>query len=85
MLNNLIQNALNHSQSKTPILIESKWNKNTKNLQISVQDFGIGIAKQEREKVFEPFYRIEKSIQKNMVGAELSKNSSWAKKKEKKE
>ena len=74
LLNNLIQNALNHSQSKTPILIESKWNKNTKNLQISVQDFGIGIAKQEREKVFEPFYRIEKSRSKKYGGYGLGLN-----------
>ena len=74
LLNNLIQNALNHSQSKTPILIESKWNQNTKNLQISVQDFGIGIAKQEREKVFEPFYRMEKSRSRKYGGYGLGLN-----------
>ena len=68
LLNNLIQNALNYSYSKSPILIESKLNQNTHNIQISVQDFGIGIARQERIKVFEPFYRVEKSRSKKYGG-----------------
>ncbi len=74
LLNNLIQNALNYSHSKTPILIESKWSKNTKCLQISVQDFGIGIARQERMRVFEPFYRVEKSRSKKYGGYGLGLN-----------
>ena len=74
LLNNLIKNALNYSYSKTPILIESKLNKNNGSLQISVQDFGIGIAKQERVKVFEAFYRIEKSRSKKYGGCGLGLN-----------
>ncbi len=74
LLNNLIQNALNYSYSKSPILIESKWSENTTSLQISVQDFGIGIAVQERVKVFEPFYRIEKSRSKKYGGFGLGLN-----------
>ena len=63
LLNNLIQNAINYAKpqkvKQKPILVESKIVDNK--LQLIVQDCGIGISQQELTKIFEPFYRVEKS------------------------
>jgi two-component system sensor histidine kinase ArlS len=40
-------------------------------LNISIQDFGIGIPKNEQEKIFEKFYRTDKSRNKNSGGTGL--------------
>jgi len=52
---NLIENALKHSPSDTAVEIavrrEPKW------LAFSVLDRGGGVARAERERIFEPFYR----------------------------
>ncbi len=54
---NLLTNAIKYSpQSKKVVLsIEKK----KENIQVSVQDFGIGISKKEQSKIFDRFYRAE--------------------------
>ena len=68
-LNNLIDNSIKYSEK---ILISLK--KSASNITITVDDDGPGIPKNERENVFKPFYKIDKSRgdSKSSVGLGLS-------------
>ncbi len=68
-LNNLIDNSIKYSEK---ILISLK--KSASNITITVDDDGPGIPKNERENVFKPFYKIDKSRgdTKSSVGLGLS-------------
>ena len=68
-LNNLIDNSIKYSEK---ILISLK--KTANNITITVDDDGPGIPKNERENVFKPFYKIDKSRgnSKSSVGLGLS-------------
>lgn len=55
VITNLLSNAVKYSSSRD-IIITSKVVKNS--VQVSVQDFGIGIPKEYHEKIFERFFRI---------------------------
>ena len=68
-LNNLIDNSIKYSQN---ILISLKKSDNT--ITVVIDDDGPGIHKKERENVFKPFYKIDKSRgdSKSSVGLGLS-------------
>lgn len=59
ILYNLIGNALKYSPPGTPIKIAG--NIDNDRLQISIQDFGIGIPDEEQRNIFKRLYRVEKS------------------------
>jgi len=67
--NNLIDNAIKYSNN---VLI--KLNKLSNNISIIIDDDGPGIEEKERENVFKPFYKIDKSRgqKKSSVGLGLS-------------
>ncbi|MGA1932210.1 sensor histidine kinase [Arcobacter sp. YIC-464] len=68
-IKNLIKNAINFSFENSVVKISCyKENKSTI---ISVEDTGIGIAKDEQERIFEEFYRTDKSRNKNSGGTGL--------------
>src|SRR5262249_30599485 len=52
---NLLENASKYSPPGTPITIRARRERNR--LRISVLDRGPGVAAEERERIFEPFYR----------------------------
>jgi PAS domain S-box-containing protein len=54
---NLLSNAVKYNRQNGVVIISSRREKG--NIYIHVQDSGIGIAKEEWEKIFEPFYRIK--------------------------
>ena len=61
MVRNLIENALNYTPStpEYPGVVTARVYRNAKNaLVLQVEDSGPGITEAERERVFEPFYRI---------------------------
>ncbi|MFN3195792.1 MAG: ATP-binding protein [Chlorobiota bacterium] len=60
ILNNVIKNAVTYS-SGNPI-IRVTLEESDKNVDISISDKGIGITQNDRDKVFEPFYRGENTI-----------------------
>jgi signal transduction histidine kinase len=57
MLANILENAFRFSPVDQPVVLRI-WRDSTSNY-IQVQDFGTGIPLEEREKVFEPFVRLE--------------------------
>jgi two-component system sensor histidine kinase TctE len=61
MVRNLIENALNYTPSTPdhPGVVTARVYRNAKHaLVLQVEDSGPGIAEAERERVFEPFYRV---------------------------
>ena len=68
-MNNLIDNSIKYSKN---ILISLK--KSNNNIAITIDDDGPGIPEKERENVFKPFYKIDKSRgdSKSSVGLGLS-------------
>lgn len=56
VLSNLISNAITFSPHAKKIIISTQVKKEA--IQLCVQDFGVGIAKNKQDKVFEQFYRV---------------------------
>ena len=79
MIYNLIDNAIKYNkQNGTVEVIIKDENKNSSENEpfagkttISVRDTGIGIPKNEQERVFERFYRVDKSRSKELGGTGL--------------
>ena len=59
VLSTLIDNAIKHTDKNKKVIIEFKKNKD--NILINVKNKGIEIPVSEREKIFDRFYRIDKS------------------------
>lgn len=55
----LIENAFKYSPEKTPVSIRA-YRDNGTGVAIAIEDQGIGIAEAEVERIFDPFYRLEK-------------------------
>jgi K+-sensing histidine kinase KdpD len=56
MINNLLDNANKYAAPETPICID--LHLVGKNIELTVKDEGVGIALEERSKVFDKFYRV---------------------------
>lgn len=69
MMMNLIENAVKYSESEGNVWIRSKIVQNK--IQISVEDEGIGIAEEHLDRLFERFYRVEKSRSTKVGGTGL--------------
>ncbi len=67
---NLLDNAIKFSPEGSPVTITLDQIKG--NLRITISDRGIGIAEEEKEKVFERFYRSDKSRHTEGSGLGLS-------------
>lgn len=70
----LLDNAVNYSDSQSKIIIAVKIDKDKNIVSVKVKDQGIGMKKEEIDKVFTRFYRIDKarSRRKNGSGLGLS-------------
>lgn len=67
LFNNLLENAIKYGKINGYVLIKIKENKK----QVIIEDNGIGIAKENQERVFERFYQVNKSRSKNNEGSGL--------------
>lgn len=63
ILSTLIDNAIKHTEKSKEVIVELKRNKN--NIIWQVKNMGEPIPEGEREKIFERFYRIDKSRNRN--------------------
>ena len=66
VITNLLTNAVKYSPQSGVIEVESLVEKNS--LIVSIEDFGIGIDKNDQQKIFERFYRVEGKSEKTFPG-----------------
>ena len=66
---NLIQNSIRYNMDNGSIYISAKQNQHHTTVQIC--DTGIGIPAENRQRIFEPFFRVDKSRSRLMGGAGL--------------
>ncbi len=66
---NLVDNAIKYSQTTEPIKLIGRVDK--QGITIIVQDLGVGIAEKELPRLFERFYRIDKSRSRHEGGTGL--------------
>lgn len=66
---NLVDNAIKYNRENGSVSVEIK--ENEKNVTLTVCDTGIGIPEEYRERVFERFYRVDKSHSKEVGGTGL--------------
>lgn len=66
---NIIENAVkyNHDGGKLEICVEAQG----RDYRVSVKDTGVGIPEDQREQIFEPFFRVDKSRSRKIAGAGL--------------
>ncbi len=75
VIRNLLMNAIKFTPDGGSITLRA--NKHNSNLVVEVQDNGIGIHKEEQDKLFEPYYRVEADRQRFSgmgLGLALSKH-----------
>gem|GEM_PF-1766531 len=58
IMNNLVENAIKFTSEGGKVIIRAE--RERKKMRIEVEDTGVGIPEGEEEKIFEPFYRVEK-------------------------
>lgn len=61
-LKNIISNAIKYSKDNGKIKIRAEVDKTGKNIEVTVEDNGIGISQEHLNHVFDRFYRIENEI-----------------------
>lgn len=66
---NLIDNAIRYN--RRPGTVDVIVKNTEKNVEISVRDTGIGISKEHQERIFERFYRVDKSHSRETGGTGL--------------
>ncbi len=59
VLSNLLSNALKYTPSGGEVMISSAWNETTNELTLAVHDTGVGIAREDQERIFEKFVQIK--------------------------
>jgi signal transduction histidine kinase len=65
---NILENSVKYSEAD---MIEISLKRKRKRVQIIIKDNGVGIPKEQVEKVFERFYRVDKSRSRDTGGAGL--------------
>ena len=66
---NLVENAIKYNHLDGQVTVNAY--KNQKHIYLSVEDTGSGIPKELRERVFEPFFRVDKSRSRELGGVGL--------------
>ena len=69
VLINLVVNAINHSQRKGNVTVSFEALEDS--VKIKVSDTGVGIKKEELNRIFERFYRVDKSRSRSQGGSGL--------------
>jgi two-component system, OmpR family, phosphate regulon sensor histidine kinase PhoR len=69
VMTNLISNAIKHSPNGGEVIVG--FNSGKKSVHVSVQDFGEGIPREHLPRIFERFYRVDKSRSREKGGTGL--------------
>jgi len=69
IITNLLANAIKFTRPSGKVLIEGEANKDE--IQISVSDTGVGIPREEFSKIFDRFYQVENSLNREHEGIGL--------------
>ena len=72
---NLVENAIKYNHSDGQVTVNAY--KNQKHIYLSVEDTGSGIPEDLRERVFEPFFRVDKSRSREYGGVGLGLSVVW--------
>lgn len=67
-LENIIRNALRYSPKDKTIVISLATDAEENNYSIDIEDNGPGVPEEQLEKIFNPFYRVDKSREKKTGG-----------------
>ncbi len=65
---NLLTNAIKYSPNTNKVIVSITAPNHTPGVQVSVQDFGIGIASEHQQKIFERFYQIMEPTERTVPG-----------------
>lgn len=68
-MSNLVENAAKYNRENGSIFISASQQQ--EDVIIKIADTGIGIPKEECERIFEPFYRVDQSRSRSIGGAGL--------------
>lgn len=68
---NVCDNAIKYNKNDGSVSIFIKEDSSSKYVEIAVKDTGIGIPKEDQERIFERFYRVDKSHSKEISGTGL--------------
>lgn len=71
VFDNIFNNAVKYSPNGKNITIRVRQNYNQNRVSISIKDEGVGIPLNHIDKIFNRFYRVDKSRQRNMGGTGL--------------
>jgi two-component system, OmpR family, phosphate regulon sensor histidine kinase PhoR len=69
VLTNFLTNAIKYSPQANKVVVTTKEDR--QNITVSVQDFGMGIPKEQQKKVFERFFRAKGKVDNNITGLGL--------------
>ncbi len=69
VIQNFLDNAIRYSPEGGKISIS--LNSDGKNIQFKMQDFGMGIPKNQQDKIFTKFFRGDNAVRVNTVGSGL--------------
>jgi len=69
MVGNLVDNAVKYSGKPGEVIL--RWRPKDENVEITVQDFGIGIPQDAQDRIFERFFRVDKARSREMGGTGL--------------
>jgi signal transduction histidine kinase len=71
VITNFLTNAIKYAPDADTIIVRTELNELKQEVIFSVQDTGPGIPFEKQEKIFEPFYRIERSDHRHAPGLGL--------------
>lgn len=67
-MENLLRNALRHTNPDRGALLDLVVSRRKSSVRLDVRDFGNGVPERELQKIFEPFYRVQESRDRNSGG-----------------
>jgi len=67
-MENLLRNALRHTDPERGVQLTQNLDEQGRNIELVVRDYGTGVPETELEKIFQPFYRVQESRDRNTGG-----------------